>query len=86
MLDLDICGIAHATALQFISQFEQIDLPDGINTISALAGWLQERNDTWRTALGDSRLHVAVNQKIVNPDCPVNDGDEVAWFPPVTGG
>jgi molybdopterin synthase sulfur carrier subunit len=65
---------------------EQIDLPDGINTISALAGWLQERNDTWRTALGDSRLHVAVNQKIVNPDCPVNDGDEVAWFPPVTGG
>jgi molybdopterin synthase sulfur carrier subunit len=65
---------------------EQLDLPDGITDISALAGWLQGRNDTWHTALGDSRLHVAVNQEIVKPDCPVNDGDEVAWFPPVTGG
>jgi molybdopterin synthase sulfur carrier subunit len=65
---------------------EQVDLPDGITDISALAGWLQERNDTWRTALGDSRLHIAVNQEIVKPDYPVSDGDEVAWFPPVTGG
>ena len=65
---------------------EQVDLPGGITDISALTGWLQERDDTWRTALGDSRLHVAVNQAIVKPDCPVSDGDEVAWFPPVTGG
>jgi molybdopterin synthase sulfur carrier subunit len=69
-------GIAH----------EQVELPDGINNISALAGWLQERNDTWRSALDDTRLHVAVNQEIVKADCPVSDGDEVAWFPPVTGG
>jgi molybdopterin synthase sulfur carrier subunit len=65
---------------------EQIDLPDGVSDISALTDWLQERNDNWRTALGDSRLRVAVNQEIVKPDCPVSDGDEVAWFPPVTGG
>jgi molybdopterin synthase sulfur carrier subunit len=65
---------------------EQLDLPDGITDIAALTSWLQERNATWRTALGNSRLHVAVNQQIVKPDCPVNDGDEVAWFPPVTGG
>ena len=65
---------------------EQIDLPDGVADISALTDWLQERNDNWRTALGDSRLRVAVNQEIVKPDCPVSDGDEVAWFPPVTGG
>ena len=65
---------------------EQLDLPDEITDIAALTGWLQERNATWRTALGNSRLHVAVNQQIVKPDCPVHDGDEVAWFPPVTGG
>jgi molybdopterin synthase sulfur carrier subunit len=65
---------------------EQVDLPDGITDISALTGWLQDRDETWRTALGNSQLHVAINQEIVKPDCPVNDGDEVAWFPPVTGG
>jgi len=65
---------------------EQVELPDGITDIPALTGWLQQRSDTWRTALGDSRLQVAVNQTLVKPDCPVSDGDEVAWFPPVTGG
>lgn len=65
---------------------EQLDLPDGITDIAALTRWLQERSTTWRTALGNPQLHVAVNQQIVKPDCPVNDGDEVAWFPPVTGG
>ncbi|UCC55799.1 MAG: molybdopterin converting factor subunit 1 [Gammaproteobacteria bacterium] len=65
---------------------EQVVLPDDITDISALTGWLQERNDIWHTALGDSRVHVAVNQVLVKPDCAVNDGDEVAWFPPVTGG
>ena len=65
---------------------EQVDLPGGIADLQELTGWLQERNDTWRTALGDPHLHVAINQTIVKPDCPVSDGDEVAWFPPVTGG
>ena len=65
---------------------EQLELPDGITDVPALTGWLQQRGDTWRTALADSRLHVAINQTLVKPDSPVNDGDEVAWFPPVTGG
>jgi molybdopterin synthase sulfur carrier subunit len=65
---------------------EQIDLPDGITDLPTLTGWLQQRDETWRTTLGNSRLQVAINQTIVKPDCPVSDGDEVAWFPPVTGG
>ena len=65
---------------------EQLELPDDITDIASLTGWLQGRNSTWRTALGDTALHVAVNQEIVKPDFPVSDGDEVAWFPPVTGG
>ena len=65
---------------------EQLDLPDGITDVAALTGWLQTRNETWRTALADARLQVAVNQELVRPDTPVRDGDEIAWFPPVTGG
>jgi molybdopterin converting factor subunit 1 len=65
---------------------EQIELPDGINDISALTEWLQARNDTWQAALGNAQLRVALNHTIVTPGHPVRDGDEVAWFPPVTGG
>lgn len=65
---------------------EEVELPTGIANVAALTGWLQARNTTWHAALADSRLQVAVNQEIVPPDNPVQDGDEVAWFPPVTGG
>jgi molybdopterin synthase sulfur carrier subunit len=65
---------------------EQLELPGDINDLAGLTRWLQSRNDTWRQALADPRLHVAINQQIVNTNKPVNDGDEIAWFPPVTGG
>ncbi len=45
--------------------------------------------DVWertvRTALPESLL-AAVNMEYARPDQPVRDGDEVAFFPPVTGG
>ena len=65
---------------------EQVELPGDINDLSGLTRWLQSRNDTWQQALADTRLHVAINQQIVNTNAAVTDGDEVAWFPPVTGG
>ena len=65
---------------------EQLDLPDGIHDLSGLTRWLQGRDDNWKQALADKRLHVAVNQQIVHANPAVRDGDEVAWFPPVTGG
>ena len=64
----------------------QLELPDGINRLSGLTDWLQGRGTPWKEALSDSRLHVAVNQEIVSQDTAIRDGDEVAWFPPVTGG
>jgi molybdopterin synthase sulfur carrier subunit len=65
---------------------EQLELPGDINDLTGLTRWLQNRDDTWKQALSDTRLHVAINQQIVNTNAAVNDGDEVAWFPPVTGG
>ena len=65
---------------------EQIELPDGVHDLTALTRWLQERDATWASALADNRLHTAINQQIVKADASVTDGDEVAWFPPVTGG
>jgi len=65
---------------------EQLELPEGVSDVASLVRWLQSRGKVWDAALSDRRLHVAVNQEIVRADTPVSDGDEVAWFPPVTGG
>ncbi|MCG6886293.1 MAG: molybdopterin converting factor subunit 1 [Proteobacteria bacterium] len=65
---------------------EQVELPGDIDDLAGLTRWLQGRNDTWGQALADTRLHVAINQQIVVTNAAVNDGDEIAWFPPVTGG
>lgn len=65
---------------------ECIPLPDDVHDVAGLTRWLQARDATWREALADRRLRVAVNQRIARSDAAVGDGDEVAWFPPVTGG
>jgi len=66
---------------------EEIDPPAEIATAGALGDWLAERSpgfkEVW-TAPGIVRI--AVNQTHVEPDAPVRPGDEVAFFPPVTGG
>ncbi|MBI4756291.1 MAG: molybdopterin converting factor subunit 1 [Betaproteobacteria bacterium] len=65
---------------------ESFQLPAGIATVGALRAHLEARGDAW-AALGTTRnLRAAVNQRIVGPDACVADGDEVAFFPPVTGG
>ena len=65
---------------------EQLELPGGINTLSELSNWLKKRGNPWEDALSDNRLHTAINQEIVRQDATIKDGDEIAWFPPVTGG
>ena len=65
---------------------EQLELPAGIGNVSDLSHWLRERGGDWDSALADRQLHVAVNQVIAGPGSTIGDGDEVAWFPPVTGG
>jgi molybdopterin synthase sulfur carrier subunit len=65
---------------------EQIELPVDVGDVAGLTGWLQARGEAWNDALSNKRLRVAVNQVVVSADTPVRDGDEVAWFPPVTGG
>jgi molybdopterin synthase sulfur carrier subunit len=65
---------------------ETVTLPEAIGTVGGLQQWLQERGEPWREALADDRLLVAVNQQVGDRETAVSDGDEVAWFPPVTGG
>lgn len=55
-------------------------------TVQTLRDQLRlERGESWQ-ALTSEQLRCAVNQQIVKLDHPVVPGDEVAFFPPVTGG
>ncbi len=47
---------------------------------------LAEKGDKWALALESGKLLVAINQTISDLSAPVKPGDEVAFFPPVTGG
>mgnify|MGYP006123496567 FL=1 len=66
---------------------EEITLPENVTNVEQLAGWLQGRGDGYVKAFADlSIIRAAVNQEHVKLDHPVGVDDEVAFFPPVTGG
>lgn len=66
---------------------ERLDLPAGVATVRALAESLASRGGGYAEAFADlRRLRAAVNQEHVPFDAPVAADDEVAFFPPVTGG
>lgn len=66
---------------------EQIALPPGIHTLSGLRQHLAQRGGAWATEMAPARnLRAAVNQTVATVDAEIADGDEVAFFPPVTGG
>ncbi|MDP1537149.1 MAG: molybdopterin converting factor subunit 1 [Burkholderiales bacterium] len=66
---------------------EQLALPAGVTTLAALRAHLAQRGEAWAQEMAAGRnLRAAVNQTVVTADAPVTDGDEVAFFPPVTGG
>jgi len=65
---------------------ETVPLPSGVATVGALRDALAARGDAWAALAPTRNLRVAVNQQMVGFDAPVAAGDEVAFFPPVTGG
>ena len=66
---------------------ERVALPDGVGNVGDLMAWLQARDDGHRSAFANPRLvRAAVNQDFAGPDTAIAPGDEIAFFPPVTGG
>lgn len=64
----------------------RLELSEHYSNVEALRQALAQRGDRWALALEDGKLLAAVNQSFVATDHPLEDGDEVAFFPPVTGG
>jgi sulfur-carrier protein len=64
---------------------EALALPEGVTTVAGLRQYLIARGPAY-AALAQPSVRVAVNQAMANPSTAVGPGDEVAFFPPVTGG
>ena len=66
---------------------EEIELPAGVRDLESLRRWLRERGGAWAEEMADGKpVRAAVNQDVAQGNTPVGDGDEIAFFPPVTGG
>ncbi|MEZ9080489.1 molybdopterin synthase sulfur carrier subunit [Vibrio harveyi] len=72
---------------------DALELDDQFNNVEAIRAHLVEIGEgtegtegKWDLALEPGKLLAAVNQSIVPLDTEVKEGDEVAFFPPVTGG
>ncbi len=66
---------------------ESLPLPAGVRTVADARAWLGARGERWRRELLESpNLCVALNLEYASNESVISDGDEVAFFPPVTGG
>ena len=66
---------------------EEIDLPADIKTVGQFTEWLKGRGGAYADVIDASdTVKMAVNQEYAGPTHPISNKDEVALFPPVTGG
>jgi molybdopterin synthase sulfur carrier subunit len=66
---------------------EEIEVPADIRTCADVRAWLRERGGAWAEALAEgTNVRIALNQRIVRAETALEEGAELAFFPPVTGG
>lgn len=65
---------------------EQVTLGDGVSTVGAIIESLADGHPSFANALASGEIRCAVNDALARPNAPVRDGDELALFPPFSGG
>ena len=72
---------------QLGAQSEELSPGTGTRDMAAIVSSLKSRGGAWSDVFGGTQpVMMALNQEVATPEDKVSDGDEVAFFPPVTGG
>lgn len=66
---------------------EQVEPPAGVRTVGELIAWLSERGEGYAYAFEKPKvIRAAIDHVHVRPDATIAGADEIAFFPPMTGG
>lgn len=66
---------------------DDVAIPEQVRSVADLVAWLASNGAEYKMAFADlNRLRFALDQEMVSPDAPLNEAQELAIFPPVTGG
>ena len=63
-----------------------LDMAPGTRVSALIAALADQYDAGWQTILTAENIRVAINHEMISEDAVISEGDEVAFFPPVTGG
>ncbi|MEP3889859.1 MAG: MoaD/ThiS family protein [Hellea sp.] len=69
-----------------VSERLHIEIPQGLTDTDGLSSWLSEQNVALGIELGKVGNRIALNKTIITASSPLNDGDEIAYMSPLSGG
>lgn len=78
--------VRYFAAVREALALDEEEITEPCTSVCGLLRFLQARGHPWSTVLTDETLLIAVNQTLSSRKHPLQQGDEVAIFPPVTGG
>ena len=71
----------------FDSKAEEIEFGDRSSNVGTVIQLLIDRGEPWATEFScETKFLIAVNHEMSDSDTELKEGDELAFFPPVTGG
>jgi sulfur-carrier protein len=65
---------------------EEVDLPPQVRTIAELIAWLSARDEAYAATFADTIVRAAIDKKHAKLEASVVGAQEIAFFPPMTGG
>ena len=66
---------------------ENITVDQNIKSVAELITFLESKDETYKEVFKDmSSIRVSINMETANMDDPISINDEIAFFPPMTGG
>jgi len=65
---------------------EQLPLPEGVSTVAELTQHLALRGQHWMMLNDNTQVLIAINQRVADRSAILHGNEEVAFFPPMTGG